>query len=152
MCLPKQEGGLGVINLNTQNEALLLKFLHMFFNKADIPWVNLVWENYYANGKLPGQHKKGSFWWRGIVKLLDKFKGLASAVVADGSTVLFWTDTWNDHLPSQDFPHLFSHAQNKLITFKEAKDTAALSQLFYLSLSEQAHQQLQVLQSWVEST
>jgi len=25
VCLPKSEGGLGVINLNTQNEALLLK-------------------------------------------------------------------------------------------------------------------------------
>lgn len=43
--LPKKEGGLGVLNLKTQNEALLLKYLHKFFNKADIPWVNLYGKN-----------------------------------------------------------------------------------------------------------
>ena len=42
VCLPKAEGGLGVLNLRTQNEALLLKFLHKFFNREDIPWVHLV--------------------------------------------------------------------------------------------------------------
>jgi hypothetical protein len=61
VCLPKQEGGLGVINLSTHNDALLLKFLHKFFSKANIPWVHLVWENYYSNGNLPGQQRKGSF-------------------------------------------------------------------------------------------
>jgi hypothetical protein len=51
VCLPKEEGGLGVIDLRVQNEALLLKRLHKFFNKEDLPWVNLVWDNYYRNGK-----------------------------------------------------------------------------------------------------
>ena len=35
----KIEGGLGVLDLKTQNEALLIKNLHKFFNKTDIPWV-----------------------------------------------------------------------------------------------------------------
>jgi hypothetical protein len=42
VCLPKTEDGLGVIQLQAHNEALLLKYLHKFFNKADIPWVHLV--------------------------------------------------------------------------------------------------------------
>ena len=42
VCLPKSEGDLGVINLTTQIEALLLKKLHKFFNRLDIPWVNLI--------------------------------------------------------------------------------------------------------------
>lgn len=83
VCLPKSEGGLGVINLSTHNEAMLLKFLHKFFSKADMAWVNLVWENYYSNGELPGQNHRGSFWWRDILKLLDKFKGLARVIVGD---------------------------------------------------------------------
>ena len=37
VCLPKKEGGLGVLNLRTQNEALLLKHLHKFFNRVDVP-------------------------------------------------------------------------------------------------------------------
>lgn len=57
----KDEGGLGVLDLKTQNEALLIKNLHKFFNKIDIPWVKLVWEKYYSNGKLPNHTKKGSF-------------------------------------------------------------------------------------------
>lgn len=37
VCKPKSEGDLGVLNLRVQNEALLLKNLHKFFNKADLP-------------------------------------------------------------------------------------------------------------------
>jgi hypothetical protein len=39
---PKSIGGFGVINLRMQNEALLIKNLHKFFNKEDLPWVRLV--------------------------------------------------------------------------------------------------------------
>ena len=58
---PKEDGGLGVLDLKTQNEALLLKNLHKIFNKADIPWVHLIWEKYYRNGKLPNHIKEGVF-------------------------------------------------------------------------------------------
>jgi hypothetical protein len=44
---------LGILQLEFQNEALLLKYFHKLFNKADVPWVHLVWEKYYSNGKLP---------------------------------------------------------------------------------------------------
>jgi hypothetical protein len=61
--LPKDEGGLGVLNLSVQNESLLMKHLHKFFNKAQIPWVQLVWDKYYARGKLSIQslNFRGSF-------------------------------------------------------------------------------------------
>jgi hypothetical protein len=42
ICRPKEQGGLGVLNLTIQNKALLLKNLHKFYNKHDIPWVNLI--------------------------------------------------------------------------------------------------------------
>ena len=61
VCLPKEEGGLGVLNLKTENEALLLKNLHKFYNKVENSWVRLIWEKkHYGNGKLPTSHvKKG---------------------------------------------------------------------------------------------
>ena len=34
---PKEKGGLGVLNLRLQNDALLMKHLSKFYNKADIP-------------------------------------------------------------------------------------------------------------------
>lgn len=41
----KEKGGLGVLNFRTQNKALFLKYLDKLFNRADVPWVPLVWEN-----------------------------------------------------------------------------------------------------------
>lgn len=76
VCIPKEEGGLGILNLQTHNEALLLKHLSKFFSRENLPWVELIWDKHYRNGKLPSSKKpKGSFWWRDILKLLDKFKG-----------------------------------------------------------------------------
>jgi len=37
VCVPKEEGGLRVINLKKHNEALLLKNMDKFFNHKDIP-------------------------------------------------------------------------------------------------------------------
>lgn len=57
----KEEGGLGVINLKTQNEALLLKKLHKFFNKVDTPSVQPVWEKKLSKWQTPQSHQKRSF-------------------------------------------------------------------------------------------
>jgi hypothetical protein len=48
--LPKDEAGLRVINLKTWNKAHLVKHLHKFFNKGEIPWYSLFWEN--TNGMV----------------------------------------------------------------------------------------------------
>jgi hypothetical protein len=63
---------LGIINLRMQNKTLLLKHLDKFYNKRDIPRVNLIWNTYYVNGEIPHVAKdKGSFWWRDIIRLCD---------------------------------------------------------------------------------
>jgi hypothetical protein len=45
---PKDKGGVGLVNFKKNNEALLMKYLDKFYNKADIPWVSLLWDSYYA--------------------------------------------------------------------------------------------------------
>jgi hypothetical protein len=146
VCVPKKQGGLGVLDLYTHNEAMLMKFLHKFYSKADIPWINLVWAQYYSRDKLPGQHKKGSFWWRDIVSLLPKFKGLAMLTVADGSMVLLWKDQWNGLRPEVAYPELFSFANNQFVTFKAALSRDNLLQNFNLPLSAEAYHQFLELQ------
>jgi hypothetical protein len=146
VCLPKSEGGLGVINLEIHNNSLLLKFLNKFYTKADIPWVHLVWNNYYSNGRLPCQQRRGSFWWRDIVKLTTLFKSLASATAHDGSSILFWQDKWNDHVLQHDFPELFSFATNPVATVKTVLNSQQLENNFHLPLSSEAHHQFLALQ------
>jgi hypothetical protein len=99
----KVSGGLGVIRLETQNDALLLKFFHKFFNSYDLPWVNIIWNNYYTPGGLPGHRRIGSFWWKSMLKLLHNFKGLAHPIIGNGRSILFWEDQWNKSIPSQQY-------------------------------------------------
>jgi len=87
------KGGLGVVNLRAQNKALLLKNLDKFYNKRDIPWVNMIWHSHYSNDQIPHvSTNKGSFWWRDLLKLCDHFRGVATCQIGDGTTVLFWHD------------------------------------------------------------
>lgn len=73
VCRPKNQGGLGVMDIFVQNQALLLKNLHKFFNRENIPWVHLIWESYYVDGPLPGTNWEGSFWWKANLRLVQNF-------------------------------------------------------------------------------
>jgi hypothetical protein len=58
----KDKGGLGVINLSVQNDALLLKHLCKFYRKIKVPWVRLIWDKYYSN-LLPHLAKEKCYFW-----------------------------------------------------------------------------------------
>jgi hypothetical protein len=89
VCRLKKRGGLGVIRLCVQNEALLMKNLDKFFSKVDLPWVKLLWTQYYTNGKIPVNGMKDSFWWRSMLRLLDNFKGIAKVDYGFVDTIIF---------------------------------------------------------------
>lgn len=73
VCQPKSHGGLGILDAQTHNQALLMKHLHKFLNKVDIPWVSIIWETYNSNN-IPSSKPVGSFWWKVVLKLLAVFK------------------------------------------------------------------------------
>jgi hypothetical protein len=140
-----KKGGLGIVNLQTQNEALLLKNLHKFFNRANCPWVTLIWDNYYNSGQLHDNRPKGSFWSRSVLKLLDKFKGIAAVQLGDGSTVSLWVHLWNAKVRITEFPELYSFTTNKVISVKQAKNLENLHDIFQLPLTNEAFQQFTFL-------
>lgn len=113
---PKIKGGLGVINLSIQNDALLLKLLHKFYNKADLPWVNLIWNRYYNNKVPHAVREVGSFWWKDVLRLNTVFRGFARCTLGDGSTVNFWGNLWSDFVLAQHFPNLYDFANNTSIS------------------------------------
>jgi hypothetical protein len=82
---------------------------------------------------------------------MDKFKDLSSVSIGDGSTILFWKDKWRYLVPAQAYPELFSFAKKPDISFLAATSTLDFTTNFNLPLSVQAHDQLSLLQSKVES-
>jgi hypothetical protein len=119
VCRPKTQGGLGVINLEWQNKALLMKCLHKFFNRVNIPWVNIIWDTHY-NNSLPSTKPVGSFWWKDILKIQDSFKEIAQVQIGNGKSTLLWHDRWNGQCLSQKFPELWSFASVKEINIHQA--------------------------------
>ena len=88
VCRLKSKGGLGIIDIKTQNVALLLKHLFMFYNHGDVPWVTLIWDAYYPC-KIPhAMDLVGSFWWRDIMQLSDVFRGTTRVTLGNGSSSL----------------------------------------------------------------
>jgi len=150
-CKPKRKGGLGIINLRSQNKALLLKHLDKFYNKKEVPWVKLIWNAHYPNGQIPHvTSDKGSFWWRDVLKLCDMFRGIATCKVGDGSTVLFWLDFWNDNIMQTKYPRLYTFAKNKNISVVQFLTNNTLEIQFHLPLSEQAYHEYQSLQDYLQ--
>lgn len=92
VCRPKEKGGLGVLNITIQNQGLLLKHLHNFYNKADVPWVDLIWTSYYTVEVPHVVGDCGSFWWRDVFQLAAIYRGVTSVEVGSGGSVLFWKD------------------------------------------------------------
>ncbi|XP_073363407.1 uncharacterized protein [Aegilops tauschii subsp. strangulata] len=146
ICRPKKCGGLGVLNLRIQNEALLLKMLRKFYNHHDIPWVNLIWHSYY-NGLVPHAAKpSGSFRWKDLIKLMPTYRGVTTVRVNSGDTALFWKDMWNNSIYTTSFPRAFSFAANEDISVQQFLATMDLAATFRLPLSMQAQDELRQIQ------
>ena len=62
----------------------------------------MIWHKYYANGFIPSNNVKGSFWWRDVLKFIDSYKGKASVIICDGSSCFFWSDLWNGRVLCQN--------------------------------------------------
>jgi hypothetical protein len=89
VCRPKKCGGLGIVDFQKQNAALLIKFLDKFYNKVDLPWVHLLWSEYYLDTVPHWEKLKGSFWWRDVLKQVDNYRGVTSIKIGRGDTAFF---------------------------------------------------------------
>jgi hypothetical protein len=145
VCKPKENGGLGVVNFQKKNNALLLKHLDKFYNKSDTPWVQLIWSSYYTNSVPHSARPCGSFWWRDIMHLSGSFTEVATIEPGMGDSFLFWSDKWkfmhSDQPLASRFPRLFSFVLDKEMSAADVFSTEDFSQLFYRPLSAEAFQE-----------
>jgi hypothetical protein len=82
---------------------------------------------------------KGSFWWRDILKLVDKFRELAVCLPGSGASISLWLDTFDDLPFSEKFPILYSHTLDENVPLQKALLQADLLSLFRLPMSRLAY-------------
>lgn len=158
VCKPKKCGGLGIVNFQKKNAALLIKHLDKFYNREDLPWVELIWHAHYVS-KIPhAEGLCGSFWWRDVMKLVDNFREVVSIQPGRGDTFLFWSDKWilagSDQPIKERYPRLYSYALDNNLSAAEVfalHDQDFLPSIFHLPLSRLAYEELSQLQFLLSS-
>ncbi|WVZ96211.1 hypothetical protein U9M48_041878, partial [Paspalum notatum var. saurae] len=129
---PKEQGGLGVIDLEVQNKCLLSKWLFKLANEDGI-WQNLLRAKYLRSKPLGTVNKKpgDSHFWAGLMELKDEFLGLGSFSVGEGTQVRFWEDTWSGNQPLKRlYPSLFNIVRNKGASVAEVMGSVPLNVSF----------------------
>jgi hypothetical protein len=95
VCTPKDQGGLGIQDLEVKNTALLGKWLFNLLTEDGI-WQKILRRKYVGSKAMsqvlwkPG----GSHFWAGLMATTKFFFGHGSFSIRDGSGIRFWEDKW----------------------------------------------------------
>jgi ribonuclease HI len=120
ICKPKELGGLGIKNLQWQNEALGAKLIWRLFKERNQKWARILY-NKYLNAEDPlsifrmRNLPKGSVSWNFMSKCRHIISKFLSWDVGLGDEALFWEDSWDGFPPivSRPFP---SDLKDKLVS------------------------------------
>ncbi|KAG5598573.1 hypothetical protein H5410_029943 [Solanum commersonii] len=113
----KKDGGLGIRNLNTDNQSLLMKWLWRYNLEPYSLWRNVIHDKYGQD-----DHPHGVGVWKAIRSLWSLMAGNISLRVGNERKVRFWCDNWLGHGPLKElFPEFFSIATMPDINLESAK-------------------------------
>ena len=136
LCTPKDQGGLGILNLELQNKCLLSKWLFKLINGEGV-WQDLL-RNKYLRNKIIVQveHKPGdSQFWTGLMAVKHDFLMLGSFTLNNGNLIRFWEDVWLGQTSlKQQYPSLFQIAYRKNATVADVFRTRPLNIAFRRTL------------------
>lgn len=95
VCRPKDLGGLGILDFDIMNIALLSKWLWKLFNEKGL-WQRLLWDKYIGKSTFGQVNKKqgDSHFWQGLLKCKDLFLAYCRFNVGNGKKTRFWEDKW----------------------------------------------------------
>jgi hypothetical protein len=77
-------------------------------------------------------------------------RGIATYTVGNGTSVMFWSDVWNEHHLQQKFPRLYSYAKNKYISVAQFLLSNNIQKRFHLPISVEAFQEYQELKQLIQ--
>ena len=95
LCCSKDQGGLGILNLDAQNKYLLSKWLFKLINEQGV-WQTLLRRKYLRFKSLTQvEYSPGdSHFWSGLMRVKPEFLRWGKFKLGNGSLIRFWKDTW----------------------------------------------------------
>jgi hypothetical protein len=121
VCSPKNQGGLGVLNLELMNDSLLSKWLWNIENLKGL-WQKII-ASKYIQGKpliLVKQKQNDSHFWKKILSLRDNFYKYCKTEIGNGLKTSFWKSNWMGNQPlSYQFPVLFDLTYDKDVSVND---------------------------------
>ena len=110
VCTPKDQRGLGILNLGVHSRCVLSKWLVNLINEDGL-WQNFLRRKYLRDIPItqvkfmPGD----LYFWAGLMKVKSEFLRLGRFNFGDSSQVRFWEDMWIGSRSLKDcFPSLFN--------------------------------------------
>ena len=132
----KEQGGLGIQNLDLQNKCLLSKWLFKLCNEEGA-WQELIRKKYLKNKTLSQIEKQNGFLqlWNGLLGVKDIFLSLGKFKLGNGTQIRFWEDKW---LGSQalkiQYLNLFNIVRKKQATVADVLNSTPLNVSFRRAL------------------
>lgn len=117
--LPKNQGGLGVLELHYMNIALLAKWWYRFKD----PTVSGKWKTLLTiKYSLTGLHIPRCFsFWSGVLSFIHIYEMGINRIVGNGMNTFFWLDRWmGDCALYCVYPNLFRIAANQQLLVSNA--------------------------------
>jgi hypothetical protein len=115
VCRPKDQGGLGIHDLEVKNSALLGKWLFKLLTEDGI-WQTLLKRKYIGTKALSQVLWKpeDSHFWAGLMATNKFFFRYGTFSIKDGTQIHFWEDSWLGNSPlSEQYPALYSIVHRK---------------------------------------
>ena len=91
VCKPKDQGGLGIKDMGTQNICLLLKLIHKLHCPTSSTWAQWVKERTSVitlTGEIHGDN------WNTLRSILPLYRAITTVNIGDGKSASFWYDVW----------------------------------------------------------
>ena len=118
VCQPKSQGGLGLLNIDVMNQALLAKWLWKLESGSGL-WQTIIKKKYIPEGCVSAiRHRPGnSQFWSGIMGIKNTFYRYCKKKIGNGENTRFWEDWWVDTKPlCKNYTRLYGLCRKKNIT------------------------------------
>jgi hypothetical protein len=95
LCQPKDQGGLGIHDLDVKNTTLLSEWLYKLLT-TDGTWQQILHNKCVHSKPLSHvQWRNGdSHFWASLMKAKREFLHFGTFIIRDGSQIRFWEDKW----------------------------------------------------------